>query len=53
MTTQDAARIQAAAAKAGDGGVEKGSFPARAQVTRHFDWRLRLHCTALLRARTF
>lgn len=32
MTTSDAARIQSAAAKAGDGGVAKGSFPARAQA---------------------
>jgi Seed maturation protein len=32
MTTSDAARIQSAAARAGDGGVEKGSFPARAQA---------------------
>lgn len=32
MTTSDAARIQSAGAKAGDGGVDKGSFAARAQV---------------------
>ncbi|MCL2183547.1 MAG: hypothetical protein FWB85_08775 [Chitinispirillia bacterium] len=32
MTSNDAARIQAAAAKAGNGGVQKGSFPARAQA---------------------
>lgn len=32
MTPTDAARIQAAEAKQGGGGVEKGSFAARAQV---------------------
>jgi hypothetical protein len=32
MTTEAAARIQAAGAKAGDGGVEKGSWPAKAQA---------------------
>jgi len=31
MTPEAAARIQSAAAKAGDGQVAKGSFPARAQ----------------------
>lgn len=32
MTKGDAARIQAAEAKAGGGGVEKGGFAARAQA---------------------
>ena len=33
MSKEDAARIQAAEAKKGDGGVAKGDFAARAQVT--------------------
>lgn len=32
MTTSDAARIQSSEAKASGGGVDKGSFAARAQV---------------------
>lgn len=32
MTPEAAARIQAAGAKANGGGVEKNSFPARAQA---------------------
>jgi hypothetical protein len=32
MTPKDAARIQSANAKANDGKVSKGSFPARAQA---------------------
>ena len=31
MTSDAASRIQASSAKAGDGGVEKGSFASRAQ----------------------
>lgn len=34
MTPADASRIQAAEAKQGGGGVEKGGFAARAQVGR-------------------
>lgn len=32
MTPKDAARIQSATAKANDGNIAKGSFPARAQA---------------------
>lgn len=32
MTPNAAARIQSANAKAGNGGVQRGSFPARAQA---------------------
>jgi len=32
MTPSAAARIQSTAAKAGNGGVKSGSFPARAQA---------------------
>lgn len=32
MTTDAAGRVQAAEAKAGDGGVDKGGFAARAQA---------------------
>ncbi len=43
MSKDDASRIQGGAAKAGGGGIEKGGFPARAQVRHHADTGVPLH----------